>query len=45
MYTENDSNESINGYNINIVFNESNSTINISNNSPLAMELLNGNYN
>ena len=40
-----DSNECIKGYNINIVFNGSNSTINIYNNSPLAMELLNGNYN
>ena len=42
---EKDSNEVINGYNINIVFNKSNSIIKISNNSPLAMELLNGNHN
>ena len=42
---EKDSNESIHGYNINIVFHKSNSTINISNNSPLEMELLNRNNN
>ena len=42
---EKDSNESIKSCNINIVLHKSNSTINISNNSPLAMELLNRNNN
>ena len=42
---EKDINESIHGYNINIVFHKSNSTINISNNSPLSMELLNRDHN